>query len=66
VRKHYAIGFAPPGEDWRNPVKPGQGPGFVEFSVHYAPDEASARAIADRLGTRPLAISALMAAPRPL
>jgi hypothetical protein len=38
----------------------------VEFSVHYAPDEASARAIADRLGTRPLAISALMAAPRPL
>jgi len=63
---HYAIGFAPAGENWRNPLKPGQGPGFTEFAVHYAPDEAGARALADRLGTTPLVVSTLMAAPRPL
>jgi len=63
VRKHYAIGFAPPGEPWRAPLKPGQGPGFTEFSIHYAPDEAAARALADRLASIPLVIATFMAAP---
>jgi hypothetical protein len=66
ARKHYAIGFAPPGENWRQPLRPGQGPGFTTFAVHYAPDEAQARALADELGTMPLVVSTVMAAPRPL
>lgn len=63
VRKHYAIGFAPPGEPWRAPLQPGQGPGFVEFSIHYVEDEIAARALADRLASIPLVIATLMAAP---
>ena len=64
LRKHYAIGAAPPGEPWRTQLRPGQGPGFVAFSVHYADDEAAARALAGRLGSSPLVIAALMAGPR--
>ena len=63
LRKHYAIGFAPPGEPWRAPLQPGQGPGFVEFSIHYVEDEIAARALADRLASIPLVIATLMAAP---
>ena len=63
VRKHYAIGFAPPGEPWRAPLQQGQGPGFVEFSIHYVEDEIAARALADRLASIPLVIATLMAAP---
>lgn len=63
LRKHYAIGFAPPGENWRNPLNAGQGPGFTSFAVHYAKDETSAKALADRLGTTPLVVSTIMASP---
>lgn len=63
LRKHYAIGFAPAGENWRNPVTAGQGPGFTSFAVHYAKDEASAKALADKLGTTPLVVSTIMASP---
>ncbi len=66
MRKHYAIGFAPPGEPWRKPLAPGQGPGFRSFAVHYARDEDSARRRADALATTPLVIATVMAAPTPL
>ncbi len=66
MRKHYAIGFAPSGEPWRNPLVSGQGPGFRHFAVHYARDEETARRRADTLATSPLVIATVMAAPAPL
>ena len=63
LRKHYAIGAAPAGESWRAEIAPGEGPGFTRFAVHFAADEGEARALADRLDTRPLILATAMASP---
>jgi hypothetical protein len=41
VRKHYAIGPAPAGEDWLTPIQDHPGPGFRWLSLAYV-DDASA------------------------